>query len=229
MKGPIEHTFGRIGPSFCLAEAEKIVTELPFSERSNSSGKFYKTYKCWHFHKTSENPLIQEFVSQVNQNLEKLEEVYKKKFQLEFVILSEVTELNCPVSLWHKDGHFFDGQFHLSILGNARVEVEDDDGETLEILKEDGTLWYLNGSHYRHRLPPVKSRRLELCAPNNQLPLDVEIKKSAIKDLKLGLVDGENKTWTELRKKQANHVLEAIEKKTASNLKVGEFSVDPRD
>jgi hypothetical protein len=228
MKGPIEREFGYIDSAFALNEANAIVNNYPLTEKSNSSGKFYKTYNCWHFHKTSQNPLISAFVRSASSSFDYLESIFKKKFSLEFVILTEVLCIGEPISLWHKDGYFFDGQLHLTILGNAGIEVEDDHGQVSNIHKNNGTLWYLNGSHYRHRVSAIQSRRLELCAPNNQLIDDIQIKKMAIIDHQLGLLDGNNKAWLELRKQQAKHVLKAIENKTASNLMVGDFSVDPR-
>jgi hypothetical protein len=217
----------KMDPQWALQEAERMMAFHPVSERANASGKFYRNYQCWHFHKNSSWPLIKEFAQQLEFSREAFTQNFTKPMNYEFVILSLVDGGGLEVCNFHRDGYFFDGQLHLTILGQANIEVLHDDNLTELLRPQDGTIWYLNGSQYYHRVVPPLTRRIELCAPLNQLPKDVEIKMRAVRkeDGKMW-VDGNNQDWIDLRKQQINYVKEAVQRRTASNLNIAEFCLD---
>lgn len=212
-------------PEWVRSEALKMMEYHPSSEKANSSGKFYSIYECWHFHRSSEWPLIRYVIKTMELQTEIIRRVYAKNFHLEFFVLSRVSELGQPVSLWHKDGYFFDGQIHLTITGNANVDCKVGDQEQ-RLVFPNGQLWYLNGSNYEHRVPPTDSERIELCAPVNQRASDVEQKKMAIVKDGLGWVDGTHSGWTQLRRQQSDYVRKSVALGKASNLNVADFSVE---
>jgi hypothetical protein len=207
--------------------AWEIINSLPESERGNSSGKFYRNYRCWHFHKSSEHPLVRDFVASAELSETKFRQVYGRPMRLDFVILSYVEDASEEVCLWHRDGYFFNGQAHLTVEGGANIEVELPNGT--EILRRPaGAFWYLNGSSYRHRILPTCGPRIEICAPVEQRVSDVERKAAALPQDSLRLLQGSHPDWIELRREQARYVLDAVRRNTASNSQVAEFSVDPQ-
>ena len=50
---PTHNIFGKLDPKWCLEQCKYIVNELPRTEKSNASGKFFNTYEQWKFHKSS--------------------------------------------------------------------------------------------------------------------------------------------------------------------------------
>lgn len=208
--------------------AQEIIRTLPASESANSSGKFFKTYRCWHFYKDSSHPLIRFFYNASQKFQNEFEDRYQRRLNLDFIILSFVEDSSKEICIWHKDGYFFNGQLHLTVLGNANIEIEVD--SSVELLKmPNGSFWYLNGSSYRHRIRPSQGPRIEICAPVDQKPEDVRIKKQALSHGGLQLVDGNDPRWVQLRKGQAQYVLDSVRKRKASNLQVADFSIDPRE
>lgn len=210
-------------------QAIAVTNQFAESECANSSGKFFNNYRCWHFHKDSSLPLINTAKKLFESEFKLLNEIYRKDFRIDFIILNYVEDSSQEICLWHKDGYFFDGQMHLTILGNGSIEVEVANEEVDYIFVPNGTVWYLNGSQFRHRIRPTLGPRLEICAPVNQRREDVEIKMNALSHDEVLLVDGANLEWTKLRREQATYVLRAIEKGKASNSNVASFSVDPRN
>lgn len=220
-------TIDQLDPLWCREQAKKMMDFHPCSERANASGKFYKIYQCWHFHKDSQWPLIQAFNDAVKQQVSNFEVRMEKALNYEFVVLSLVEEFNRPVCNLHKDGHFFDGQLHLTIQGNARIEVLTNNDQAQRLVFPDGQIWYLNGSHFPHKVLPVQSTRIELCAPVNQTYRDIQIKHKAVCNDRYRWVDGSHPEWIALRKKQAQYVKDAVSRKTASNLNIADFSIYP--
>ena len=224
-KGPVFYHFDSMNPDWALSEVSKMQKKHPPSEVSNASGKFFKNYTCWHFHKSSQWPLVVSINHLIRENRKRFSEVYRKDLAYEFIVVSIVEDANQEVCLWHKDGHFFDGQIHLTVLGNAKILVKNE-GKVSEICMDNGSFWYLNGSNFLHKIKKITERRVEVCIPINQNKSDVSEKLKAVSKDEFRWVDGGNKHWLELRKKQAQYVIEAVKRKTASNLSFADFSVE---
>ena len=79
------------------------------------------------------------------------QEIYNrepKPFMYRFSYVEDDSE---PMCAWHQDRFYFNGQFHCSVQGNGRVEV--DNGNEIVLAEvPNGTVWYLNGTEYRHRI-----------------------------------------------------------------------------
>lgn len=219
---PVFFCIDSIDSRWALEQSQQMMQEHLASETSNASGKFYSNYECWHFHSSSKWPLIQKVKSSLEEYADQLKIRLNKKLRLDFFVLSRVKTIGQPISIWHKDGYFFDGQFHLTIQGNAKIESKVQDSvQTLYF--PNGQCWYLNGSEHYHRVVPNAQERIELCAPLNQLQSDVDVKKKAILQDGRGWVDGKNTEWTQLRQQQIQYVKKAIEKGSASNLEKAHF------
>lgn len=217
--------FDMLDPQWCLDQAESIISKYPYSERSNVSGKFFKNYQGWIFHKTSSLSLIQTFGKFCQKYADSFKEQFSKKLEVEFIRLNLVEDASEEICIWHKDGYFFDGQMHLTVLGNACVEVQNNN--KIEFLHfPNGTFWYLNGSRYYHRIVPTKGRRIEICAPISPRRESVKIMKKALVKSPEKRVDGNNSELLVLQRKYVHYILKAIENKKASNLEVADFCVD---
>ncbi len=176
---PTHSVFSQLDPKWCLEQARSMMSHHCPSEKSNASGKFFRRYICWHFHKTSSWPLVQEFNKQIAMAETSFSAKYGKPLRHDFVIVTQVTELGLPICNFHRDGYFFDGQFHLTVKGEAGLQIEKD-GELTDLHVPNGTFWYLNGTEYRHRVLPCSEERIEVCAPVNQILDDVTEKMKAL-------------------------------------------------
>ena len=217
---------------WCSQQAKMIISKYPCTAEGNSSGKFFKNYKCWHFHKSSSLPLIQAFTRLCEKHATSFKDQFKKSLGIEFIVLTYIEDASIEACIWHKDGHFFDGQMHLTILGNASIEVKaSSKHKKIKHLRfPNGSFWYLNGSQYQHRISPFPGERIEICAPVNPLKEGLKMQLRAIRsESHEKLLKSSSPEWISLQKKYSQYVLQAIDKKTASNFKIADFSVDPRN
>lgn len=216
---------------WCLQQAKDIIHKYPCSERSNSSGKFFNTYQCYHFHKSSSLPLIKYFAKLCTIHAQSFKERFNKNLQIDFIVLTYIEDASVASCLWHKDGYFFDGQMHLTILGKASLEFKMGGGGTpiSHLQLPNGTFWYFNSSHFFHKISVFKGQRIEMVAPVNQLEADLKLKLQAVSlESSEKLLSNSNPIWTSVRKNQAQYVLKSIQQGKASNLNIADFSIDPR-
>ena len=144
--GPTHTIFDKLDPDWCLEQAQWIIDNLPMTETSNSSGKFYHNYRCWHFFKDSEVPLIKEMVRLIQEQAKQFEEIYRRVPIPNFFVLAHTIDDSKEMCVWHKDRYFFNGQYHCTIKGNANISV-DDGKEVHNINLPNGTVWYLSLIH----------------------------------------------------------------------------------
>ena len=226
---PVYSKFDKLNATdWCIQQAKTIISKYPYSAEGNSSGKFFKNYKCWYFHKSSSLPLIQTFSNLCKKHTINFQKQFGKPLGVEFIVLTYIEDASIESCLWHKDGYFFDGQMHLTLLGNASIEVIV--GSKVKHLQfSNGSFWYLNGTQYQHRISCFPGKRIEICAPVNPLKESTQLLLRAIQsESPEKLIKASNPDWIAIQKKHAQYVLQAIDRKTASNLKVASFSVDPR-
>lgn len=227
MHGPTHTIFDKLESNWCLEECKQIVQNFPMTESSNSSGKFYHTYKCWHFHKTSQVPIIKTFAENILKHSEEFEKIYNKPLNIDFIVLAYTSNNSEEMSVWHKDRHFMDGQFHISVQGNGNIDVKETEDEIINITVPNGTLWYLNATHYFHKIRPGEGiERFELCAPVNMRPEHRDWKIKAVTNDKWRHISGDNPEYTKFRKHIAQGVKEAVIRGTASNTSVA-YAVNP--
>ena len=179
MVEPTHNIFGKLDAKWCLEQCRYIVDKLPRTQVSNTSGKFFNTYEQWQFHKSSNLPIMKKFNEELEKHLPEWEKIYNRKAHINFFNLAYTKDSTKEMSIWHLDRYFYDGQFHLTVQGNANIETEK---ETLWL--ENGTLWYLNGSIYKHKIninnEPIE--RFELCCPIYQHQKHVDTLMSCVKD-----------------------------------------------
>lgn len=228
MSEPTHSIFDQLDPDWVKKQCEFIIDTFDPTETANSSGKFFHNYETWHFHKSSQLPIVRKFIEIIEQNSEKFEEIYGRECRTDFVLLTRTEDNSEEMCVWHKDKYFLNGQFHISVEGDDGFVVEKD-SEIEEITKVPGQVWYLNGTTYYHKITVGSGmRRLELCAPINL--------RSRYRDGKmLGVdfedpfryIDGNNEQYTAYRKWVAEGVEEAIKRGTATNVSVS-YAVDPK-
>lgn len=223
--GPSHSVFKTLDPQWCRSQCEWIIDTFPLTETSNSSGKFYHNYRTWHFHKSSELSLVKRFITECENIKPQFEKIYAKPLDLHFVVIAETLDDSQDSCVWHKDGYFHDGQMHLSVSGGGNIDVEELHGED-NITLPDGSLWYLNASHYRHKIGRgTGNRRIEITAPLNMRPELAEWKTRAVEDGPYRQVHGDNPIFIDYRLKLSKGVRDAVRRGTASNASVG-FSID---
>lgn len=226
MSNPTHIIVDKLDSDWCMSKAEEIIKDIPMSESSNASGKFFHNYKCWHFFKDTSLELIKEVNKIIEENAERFEKVFDRYPISNFAVLSVVDDASEEMCVWHKDGYFFNGQYHLTIEGHGDILVENENGIE-EISVEPGTVWYLNGTEYRHKIKATSGRRIELCFPMNQRENDVAAKKECIEpNDPLMYVSGSNPKWIALREQQSEYVRQSVKNGKASNTKIAGFGLD---
>jgi hypothetical protein len=220
MIGPTHTVFEKLDAEWCLTQCKQIIQTFPITESSNSSGKFFHTYKSWHFHKTSEIPIIKKFSELIMSHQDKFEKIYNKALNIDFIMLAYTEDNSKEMSVWHKDRYFLDGQFHISVQGNGNIDLNNEK-DIINISVPNGTLWYLNGSHYYHTIKiGTGIERFELCAPVNMRPEHREWKIKAVPNDQWKHIDGSNPIYTDFRRHISKGVEEAVARGTASNTSV---------
>ena len=223
--GPTHTIFDKFDPKWCLEQCKYIINNFPMTESSNISGKFFHTYKTWHFHKTSQLPIIKEFTQVVDKHAVEFEKIYQKPLEVDWIVLAYTSDDSEEMSVWHKDRYYLDGQFHVTVQGNANIDV--DTGENIFHLQvPNGTVWYLNATHYYHKICPGSgNERFELCAPVNMRPELREWKLKANPNDKWQHVKGDNPEYIKFKEFLVNGQEQAVKKGTASNISVA-YPVD---
>ena len=218
--GPTHTIFDSIDPDWCLSECRKIISDLPMTESSNISGKFFHTYKTWHFHKTSQLPIIKAFVEFTEKHREEFEKIYNKPLEIDWIVLAYTSDDSEEMSVWHKDRYYLDGQFHITVQGNANIDI-DTGKEKFNLKVPNGTVWYLNATHYYHKICPGNgNERFELCAPVNMRPEIRKWKLKANPNDRIQLVNGDNEEYMKLKQWLVSGQEEAVKAGTASNISV---------
>ena len=195
--------------------------------------KFSKHYVVWQFHKDSQTPLIKEIINLMKQSRKSFQEAFpSKRFSYQFVQIAHCLDSRNVISIPHRDGYWYDGQFHLTVLGNANVSVWPGERESKIGKKllwfENGSFWYLNGSKYYHTINkysrPTKNNiyeRIEILIPldgiGNQKEKE-ELAESASKD-KDRFFYPDNTKFIQLKKSQVQYALKAYSHKKASSPK----------
>jgi len=217
---PTHTIFNKLNPDWCLEQAQWIVKNIPMTESSNSSGKFFHTYRCWHLHKTSEIPIIKEMNRLIEEQSKQFEEIYNRAPKTDFFILAHTIDDSKEMCVWHKDRYFFNGQYHITIKGNANISV--DDGKDIHNIDvPNGTMWYMNGTEYKHKINTgTGTERFELCAPISQRPEHVKVKIKGVVNNKWKYIDTSSEEYNNFRKKLAEGVEDAVKRGTASNKSV---------
>jgi len=214
----------QIDAQWCLKQGREIVSTLPMFERSNTSGKFYRNYECWHFYRDSQNPLIQEFMRLCERHRAHFESVYQRPLQIDYVILGYTQDSSQEMCIDHKDGFYFDGQMHLTLLGNAHIRVLAEDNQPELIHVPNGSFWYLNSSRYVHKIVPTQGERFELCAAVSYRRDLVEKLKSAVVDAPSRHLELRDPSLIEYRKKLIADQIRATKEGRASSHTVADFS-----
>jgi|TARA_R110000868_G_scaffold385262_2_gene653058 hypothetical protein len=223
--GPTHTIFDSFDSQWCLDQCQQIINDFPMTESSNISGKFFHTYKTWHFHKTSQIPIIKEFNNVVEKHKHQFEKVYNKPLEIDWVVLAYTSDDSEEMSVWHKDRYYLDGQFHITVQGNANIDV-DKDGEVFNLQIPNGTAWYLNATHYYHKIcPGVGNERFELTAPVNMRPALREWKLKANPNDKWQHVKGDNPEYVKYKEFLVKGQEQAVRDGTASNISVA-YPVD---
>ena len=236
LQEPTHKIFHNLDPNWCLREAKRITQTIPMFERSNTSGKFYRTYHCWHFHRDSNEPLIQKFLELCEQQREIFTATYHRPLEIDFLILAHTPDSSQEMCIYHKDGHYFDGQMHLTILGNANIHVLHDtqfepsptepvnlaSGELIRV--PNGTFWFLNSTRFTHKILPSTGERFELCAAVNYRKDLVHSMMRAVSEKPSRHLELIDEQFIEYRKGLIRAQLKATIERRASNSGVAEFS-----
>ena len=218
-----------------IEQAEKqcrdIFKAFPPSAVGTSSGKFSKHYTVWQFYKDSQLPLIKETIALLEKAKKEFLRAFPYKvFSYQFVQITRCLDGRKQLSTPHKDGYWYDGQFHLTVLGNGNISIwpgpRESQADKQLIWLENGTFWYLNGSRYYHTINryarPTNHKayeRIEVLIPldshGNQKEKD-KLKSAASKD-KNRFFYPDNKKFIKLKKSQIQYALKAYAHNRASS------------
>jgi hypothetical protein len=227
MEQPVYTIFDKLDPEWCLDQCREIIEKFPMTEKGNASGKFHDNYFCWHFHRDSQVPIVKKFIEIIDANKEKFEEIYGRECNAQWVSIAYTVDDSKEICVWHKDRYFFDGQYHITVKGNANLAVKHEDETVENIVLPNGTVWYFNGTRYLHTINVGKGEeRFEICCPINQKVMTAKIVATSNDEWKH--VDGTNEYYKAMYKKVAQGVEQAVERGTASNKSV-HYPVNPFD
>ena len=218
-------------PQVCLDLATSLVSKYKPTQHGSASGKFSQQYSQYLFHKSSSVPLIRFFSDKLESQLQVLSEKFGKPFSFEWVYLAQVLDPSQKFCIPHKDGFWMDGQAHLTISGEANIDVwrdidpyENPQAPYENIKVPNGTLWYLNGSSHWHRANPFELEselgRLEVLAPIN--PNSTEAYFECLKPGPEKMIDPECKEWKNIKKKH----IEIEKKAQGDNSSSSPFNLD---
>jgi hypothetical protein len=217
---------GEIDPDFALENAHWIRKNIPLYDLSNTSGKFYRNYESYAFWKDSSQPLIKAFVESIIGNEKDFHFRHKKRLDLSFIYLSYVKDSSESICIKHKDGYWWDGQFHLTIQGNSNIEIEEGSLTSI-ITAKPGSIWYLNSSNYLHKIATTNctSERFELLAPCGFREESRILHEQATTSTTERWIDSTHEAMVAHRKAAMEHMDRALKNKTASNLDVAAWSL----
>lgn len=236
---PVYTVFDAMDTAWILESCREIVQNYKPTDYGNNSGKFFKNYETYWFHKSSCLPLVQTFIRNIEKNKVLFYETYGRQLSTDFVFLSRIRDASEPACIFHKDGYFWEGLFHMPVLGRSDIvyannpslvkssEITDGDLKRLEF--EPGTIWFFNSTHYFHTIDPTKGERLELCAPCGMHPEYVSRCLEGISLGKDGYMDGESLSWKNNKIHARKYILDSISKGQASNEEVADFAYDKED
>ena len=223
---PSHYLFDQIDGEWCLRQCREIISTLPMFERSNTSGKFYRNYECWHFYRDSQLPIIREFLRLCEAHSATFESVFHRPLQVDYIILGYTRDASQEMCIEHKDGFYFDGQMHLTVLGNAQIRIHVTDEKTEHIAVPNGRFWYLNSTRYLHKIVPSSGERFELCAAIGYRRDLVERLKSAVVEAPSRHLVLKDPELIAYRKRLIGDQIRATKEGRASNQRVAEFSHD---
>jgi len=157
----------KLDAGFALEQARWIKNNIPLFEEANGSGKFYSNYKTYSFWHDSQIPIIRQFVDAIFSKRDSFKKTFERDITLSSIYMSYVERGDEEICVWHKDGYWWNGQFHLCILGNSNILIKDESLQ-MHVQAEAGTVWYLNSTEYYHKiLSSWPGERFELLAPCN--------------------------------------------------------------
>ena len=145
-----------LDPTWCLDQCYQIINTCPMFEKANKSGKFFRNYHTYRFYIDSELPIVKKFVEVIDNFSDIFCATYpNKEYYLGYVYLAHTIDSSEKICVWHKDKTYFDGQFHLTVKGNAKIKIsiKEENKNYLFELKEKRkfdyeTFKYLNKEHY---------------------------------------------------------------------------------
>ena len=212
-------------------ECRKIFNKFPITVQGTASGKFSKYYQAWQFYKDSEQNLIQEIVSLVDSCLVEFKKEFpKKNFYYQFIQIVYSKDCRKLLCVPHKDAHCYDGQIHITVLGNGNISIWSDKGDNLKkrdkIYVENGSIWYINSSRFLHTINRYKTptrgssfERIEILVPiagtGNQAD-EQDMLRAVSKD-KDRFFYPDNKHFIHLKRKRIEYMLRAYRMQGNSN------------
>lgn len=211
-------------------KCRQVFKNFPVTTKGTASGKFSKHYQSWQFYKDSKQELIQEIVKLVESCIVEFKKVYPKKtFYYQFIQVvynEDCRELLC---IPHKDAYCYDGQFHITVLGNANISMwsgeRDKPIEKQNIYVDNGSIWYINSSEFFHTIKPYKKptrdssfERIEILVPiaGQGNKADEEEMLKAVSQDEDRFFYPDNKNFIALKKKGIEYCLKAYNKGIAS-------------
>ena len=210
---------------------QNVFKNFPETTIGNASGKFSKHYEVWQFYKDSQVPLIQEVVNLVEQSKKDFCKAFSNKiFSYQYVQIVRNKDCRNLLCIPHKDGYWFDGQFHLTVLGNANISIWSGGRESAKnkqsLWFENGSFWYINSSEYYHTInqyfQPTKNNkyeRIEILIPLNGEGNQKDEQKivGCVSNDKDRFFYPDNPRFIELKKTQIQYVLNSYKNNKASS------------
>ena len=211
-------------------KCREIFKKFPVTTQGTASGKFSRHYQSWQFYKDSQQSLIKKVVRLIDSCITEFQKFYPEKtFYYQFIQIIYNEDCRKLLCIPHKDAYCYDGQFHITVLGNGNISMwsgpRDKPIEKKNIFLDNGSVWYINSSEFFHTINPYtlptrghSFERINILVPisgkGNKID-EAEMLKAVSKDEDRFFYP-DNKHFIALKKKGIEYCLKAYKKGIAS-------------
>lgn len=207
--------FDRIDPDWAQEQAKDIFDTMPRFQRGVGTAKFYDNYEMWYFVRGSKHPLIKKFFELGDDHNERFKHLYGREINVHVCRLTYVRDSSKEIGVWHQDGHYLNGNTHLTIKGNSNLLIKDDDSIT-HLQVPDGTYFFFNATTYQHQVKPTSGERIEACGFIDEQQSSVDALYAAAESHPYKLCDRNHPAWVKQREEVYKYMKASFEEGKAS-------------
>jgi len=197
--------FDRIDPNWAQKQAKEIFETMPCTQRGSNSGIFHSNYENWKFVRGSAVPLIKKFFDLIDENNDKFKHLYGRELNIHVCRLTYVRDASKEINVWHRDGHYLNGNTHLTIKGNCNLLIADDEECVTHLQVPNGTYFFFNATNYQHIIKPTVGERIEAVGFIDEFQKHIDMYYASAEKSPYKLCDNTHPAWREHQETIYNH------------------------
>ena len=215
--------FDKIDPNWAQEQAKDIFDTMPRFQRGVGTAKFYDNYEMWYFVRGSKHPLIKKFFELGDEHNERFKHLYGREINVHVCRLTYVRDASKEIGVWHQDGHYLNGNTHLTIEGNSNLLIKDEEYIT-HLQVPNGTYFFFNATEYQHLVKATSGERIEACGFIDEQQSSVDALYAAAEDHPYKLCDRDHPAWVQQRNEVYKYMKASFEEGRASAEKPASWS-----